>query len=127
LAKILIADHDRDFRELVIFTFRFTGHIMYGASSSDECLEFARQHHPDLVLMELDLPDLSGVETCLKLKDEENTESIPIIFLVDPDMIDSLNDKLATCGADYLLKSLSPDQLTFKVNRFLKHVSKSNG
>jgi DNA-binding response OmpR family regulator len=120
LAKILIADSDRDYRELVIFTLRFAGYEMYDASNVDECLSQARKHKPDLILLQFDLPGMGSVDICLKLKTNPMTASIPVLTLLDPGEHERVKADLDSCGAGYLLKSLSPNQLTRSVESFLR-------
>jgi two-component system, cell cycle response regulator len=120
LAKILIADEDRDYRELVIFILRFAGYEMYGASCGDDCLTLARQHKPDLILLGLDLPDKGSFDTCSKLKADPITASIPVLTLLDPGEVERAKADLDSCGAGYLLTSLSSNQLTRSVESFLR-------
>jgi two-component system phosphate regulon response regulator PhoB len=128
LARILIADHDPDYRGLVIFSLRFAGHVMYGASDGEECLTLAKQHIPDLILLEFDLPGWGGEVTCQKLKAEDRTQFIPVVYLVQPDQAAAKMQQLKSCGNGYLLKSLSPNQLTKQVNKHLqarsRHINK---
>jgi two-component system alkaline phosphatase synthesis response regulator PhoP len=121
LTKILIADHDRDYRELVVFSLRFAGYTMLVASNGDECIEMANQHQPELILIELDLIDINGVELCRKLREDEKTAAIPVIFLVNADNVDQLVNQPGGRSQPCWLKTLSPDQLTRKINEFLQH------
>lgn len=121
MAQILIADHDRDYRELVIFALRFTGHITNGVSSAEECLALAEKLKPDLILLEYELPNAGGVDTCLKLKAEDTTALIPVLFLVTSEVIAQTNEAFGECGVGYILKSISPDKLTRKVNAVIKN------
>lgn len=121
MAKILIADHDRDYRELVIFTLRFVGYVMVGAESGKECIAMAKEHKPDLILMELDLPDMSFVHTYKEIISVKATDSIPVVFLLRPEEVKTFHtDDPQMWGTRLLLKSLTPDQLTRKVNQILR-------
>ncbi len=126
MASILIADHDRDYRELVIFTLRFAGYIMYGASSGEECLALARQYVPDLILMEIDLPDKSFVVTYKELKSNKATGAIPVIFLIRQEEVKTFHAETEAWGKNLLVKSLPPDQLTKKVSQIIKLSHKHN-
>ncbi len=126
MTKILVADHDRDYRELVIFTLRFAGYIMYGASNGEECLAMARQHVPDLILMEIDLPDTSFVVTYKELKSNKATAAVPVIFLIRQDEVKTFQAETEAYGKYLLVKSLTPDQLTKKVSQIIKILQKHN-
>ena len=81
MAKILVADDDREVRELSIFTLRFAGHEVVGASNGEEAIVEAKVHAPDLILMDVRMPKLNGFEACKILKADAVLSSIPVIFL----------------------------------------------
>ncbi|HWK90316.1 MAG TPA: response regulator, partial [Longimicrobium sp.] len=73
-------------------------------------VELAREHRPDLVLLDLHLPDISGEEVLRRLRADERTASIPVIVISADATLDSL-DRLRTAGADaYLTKPLDLDE-----------------
>ena len=120
MGKILIADGNPDFRELIIFALRFAGYIVSGASSGDECVRMARQFRPDLILMDAHFSDKNGYDACKELKMDDNTASILVILMLEPGMDPKTRAGIGECGVDIMIKPIDPDQLTQKVNSFMK-------
>ena len=86
---------------------------LIGASQGSIGLELARQHHPDLILLDLHLPDIMGDEVLRRLKDDEATRDIPVVML-SADATPGQIERLLAIGAKkYLTKPLN-------VNQFLK-------
>ncbi len=81
MGKILVVEDDRDIRELIAFTLRFSGLEVETASSGTEGLEKARAFQPDLILLDVRMPKMTGYEACQALKRLESTKNIPIVFL----------------------------------------------
>ncbi len=78
---ILIVEDEPDIIELVNFRLRKAGHEIISASTGAEAIEMSQYKLPDLVLLDLSLPDIRGEEVCRKLKSDEKTKHIPVIFL----------------------------------------------
>jgi PAS domain S-box-containing protein len=82
-------------------------------------VELAREHTPDLILLDLHLPDISGEEVLRRLRSEERTASIPIV-VITADATRSTTDRLRAAGADaYLTKPLDIDEFLETLERFL--------
>jgi DNA-binding response OmpR family regulator len=124
MAKILVADDDRDVRELSIFTLRFAGHEVLGASSGEEAVNQAKLNTPDLILMDVRMPKMNGYEACKLLKTDQSTSSIPVIFLSARGQESEVQAGLSVGAVDYILKPIAPDELTETVKYHLKKVAK---
>ena len=122
MGTILIADNDREFRELAIFVLRFAGYDSYGAPNGAECYKMAIQTKPDLILMDYDLPDMDGSEACKALKKDVKTASIPVIFLATPAEMLEIQARQADCDVETIIKPMDPDQLTESVIGLMKKV-----
>lgn len=120
MAKILVADDDREIRELIIFALRFAGHDVLGANDGEESCQLAKENHPDLIIMDVRMPKMNGFEACKELKADKDTGSIPIIFLSARGQEGEVQAGLKAGGDDYIVKPISPDRLTEKVQRYLK-------
>ena len=125
MAKILIADDDYEIRELIIFSLRFAGHNVIGASNGEETIERARQARPDLILLDVRMPKMNGYEVCKLLKGEKSTEAIPVIFLSVRGQENEVKAGFEVGADDYFLKPISPDKLIEKVNKALARAGKS--
>ena len=78
MPKILVAEDERDIRDLIGFTLRFAGFEVVLVSDGVEAVERAIQEQPDLVLLDVRMPKLSGYEACRQLKENPVTSTIPI-------------------------------------------------
>ena len=124
MAKILVADDDRDVRELCIFTLRFAGHEVVGTSNGEEAIRQAKLNNPDLILLDIRMPTMNGYEACKVLKSDQNTSSIPVIFLSVRGQESEVQAGFDVGAVDYFIKPISPDQLTEKVKFHLQKVGK---
>lgn len=119
MAKILIAEDERDIRELVAFTLKFAGHTVVQAANGEEAYLLAQQEMPDLVLSDVRMPKMTGYEACAKLKANPATQHIPVIFLSAKGQESEVQTGLAVGADEYLLKPFAPDMLTRKVAEIL--------
>jgi len=124
MAKILIAEDERDIRDLITFTLRFAGHDVVAAANGEEAVEKALKEKPDLVLMDVRMPRMTGYEACKKMKSEESIKHIPIIFLSAKGQDSEVTAGLDAGAVEYILKPFSPDQLTERVRTILKQYGK---
>ncbi len=115
MAKILVADDDRDVRELIIFTLRFAGHEVWGVTNGEEAIQQAKLSPPDLILLDVRMPKMNGYEACRVLKADQVTTSIPVIFLSVRGEEAEVQTGLNAGAVDYILKPIGPDQLAEKV------------
>ena len=123
MTKILIAEDERDIRDLITFTLRFAGYDVVAANNGEEALELASQEMPDLVLMDVRMPRMTGYEACKRMKSEESTEHIPVVFLSAKGQEAEVNAGMEAGAEEYILKPFSPDQLTEQVRLILDRFS----
>ena len=119
MAKILIAEDERDIRDLVAFTLRFAGYEVFTATNGEEAIELAPQVSPDLVLMDVRMPRMTGYEACRALKANPDLKDIPVVFLSAKGQESEIQQGLEAGAEDYLLKPFAPDQLTSRVKTIL--------
>ncbi|MGD0707488.1 MAG: response regulator [Anaerolineaceae bacterium] len=119
MAKILVAEDEKDIRDLVVFALRFAGYDLVSASNGEEAVQMAREEMPDLILLDVRMPRMSGYDACKILKADKMTESIPIIFLTAKGQETEIRAGLAAGAAEYLLKPFALDDLTQKVKELL--------
>ena len=118
--KILVVDDDAEFVELVRFNLKRAGYAVGTALDGIEALKKARSLGPDLILLDLMLPELNGFAVCEILRRDAATSSTPIIILT------ALSGELGRlagldCGAnDYVSKPFNPRQLVSKVEDLLR-------
>jgi DNA-binding response OmpR family regulator len=117
--KLLIADDEAGVRALVRMTLEVDSFDILEARDGREALNMAREHHPDIVFLDVSMPHLSGVEVCRQLKDDEATASIPIVMLTAMAQDADREDGLAAGADDYFTKPFSPVSLLTKVTEIL--------
>jgi CheY-like chemotaxis protein len=124
MAKILIAEDERDIRDLVAFTLRFAGHEVFSASNGEEAVEMAPKVNPDLILMDVRMPRMTGYEACKLMKEDPNLKDIPVVFLSAKGQENEIQQGLDAGAEEYLLKPFAPDQLTTHVKTILAKFGK---
>jgi DNA-binding response OmpR family regulator len=124
MAKILIAEDERDIRDLITFTLGFAGHEVVAAANGEEALNLARQEMPDLILMDVRMPRMTGYEACAAMKADAKMKNIPVIFLSAKGQDAEIQTGLQAGAMDYLLKPFAPDQLTARIQAVLTKLGK---
>ena len=124
MAKILIAEDERDIRDLITFTLGFAGYEVVAAANGEEALNLARQEKPDLVLMDVRMPRMTGYQACVAMKADADLKDIPIIFLSAKGQDSEIQTGLQAGAVEYLLKPFAPDQLTARIQAVLAQYGK---
>ena len=124
MAKILIAEDERDIRDLVAFTLRFAGHEVVAASNGEEAVQMAPKENPDLILMDVRMPRMTGYDACRLLKADSKLKDIPVVFLSAKGQESEIQTGLEAGAEEYLLKPFAPDQLTERVKAILAKFGK---
>ncbi|MEX0780832.1 MAG: response regulator [Balneolales bacterium] len=123
---ILIVDDEHDLLDLIEYNVRQSGFNALRADNGKEGIDLARKHQPDLILLDIMMPEMDGHEVCTVLKDDEKLSSIPVIFLTargdEKTEIKSL-DK----GADnYLTKPISPSKLMSHIKAVMRRINEKD-
>jgi CheY-like chemotaxis protein len=124
MAKILIAEDERDIRDLVAFTLRFAGHEVFAASNGEEAVEMAPKVNPDLILMDVRMPRMTGYEACKAMKADPDLKDIPVVFLSAKGQESERQQGMDAGAEEYLLKPFAPDQLTVAIKTILAKFGK---
>jgi CheY-like chemotaxis protein len=119
MKKILIAEDERDIRDLIAFTLRFAGYEVLTANNGEEAVQMTQKELPDLVLTDVRMPKMTGYEACRLIKADPNTKHIPVVFLSAKGQEAEVQNGMAAGADEYLLKPFAPDQLTRKVAEIL--------
>ncbi|NJN43387.1 MAG: response regulator [Anaerolineae bacterium] len=125
MAKILIAEDERDIRDLITFTLRFAGHDVTAASNGAEAVEQVEKIMPDLIMLDVRMPKMTGYEACEVIKSQETTKHIPVVFLSAKGQDTEVRTGMEVGATDYILKPFAPDKLTERVSEILAKHSKS--
>jgi DNA-binding response OmpR family regulator len=122
MANILVAEDERDIRELINFTLTFAGHRVTQARNGEEAVEMAQEIHPDLIMMDVRMPKLTGYEACRQLKAIDSVKEIPVVFLSAKGQDDEINTGIEAGAIDYILKPFAPEELTKRIAEILNQI-----
>lgn len=118
--KVLIADDNRLVRETVALTLGREDFSILHAETGGRAVELARAHQPDLVLLDIAMPEMNGIEVCRVLKADQRTMGIRIIMLTASWSPDIRMKALEAGADDYFVKPFSPLSLLDKVHEVLR-------
>ena len=121
---ILVAEDERDIRELIVFTLQLSGFEVIEVSNGEEAVQRAAEIKPDLILMDVRMPKMTGYEACKALKAEEITKDIPIVFLSAKGQETEVSAGLELGADEYFLKPFAPDELSTRVDKILARYGK---
>jgi len=121
--KILVVDDEPDAVELVEFNLKANGYDVVTAADGEEALEKARAVIPDLIILDLMLPEVDGTEVCKILRRDQRTQAIPIIMLTAKAAEIDRVLGLELGADDYVTKPFSPRELVLRVKKLLRNLS----
>jgi phosphate regulon transcriptional regulator PhoB len=126
-SRVLIVEDERDIRDLVLFHLEREGFQVSSASSGEDALRQVRHATPDLVLLDLMLPAMGGLEVCRKLRQDPATVALPIVMLTAKgDEVDRVLG-LELGADDYIVKPFSPKELLARVRAVLRRAKPAPG
>ena len=118
--KALIVDDEQAIVDLVRFHLEKEGMTCFEAANGEKALQLAREHRPDLMVLDLMLPGVDGLEICRLLRRDQNTASIAIIMLTaKAEEVDRIVG-LEMGADDYVVKPFSPRELVARVKAVLR-------
>jgi CheY-like chemotaxis protein len=120
MKKILVADDKASSRELVRTVLEKSGYQVYEAADGMEAVEQVRQHHPDLIILDLHMPRLDGFGTIAELRRDERFAATPVMALTASAMMGDRERALAAGFTGYIAKPIRLSTLRSEVERLLK-------
>lgn len=123
--KILVVDDELDLLDLIEYNLRKEGFEVIKAENGETGIEKAKQENPNLILLDIMMPKMSGIEVCEKIRDDSSLKHIPIIFLTarsdERTEIEGLNK-----GADdFITKPISTSKLISRIKAVLRRIDES--
>lgn len=120
MARILVVEDEADLQQVLDYNLRQAKHDVLQALRGQDGMRLAREHHPDLVLLDIMLPDMPGTEVCKLLKADPQTRDIPVVMLTargeEVDRVVGFE-----LGADdYVVKPFSVRELLLRIHAILK-------
>ena len=125
MAKILLAEDDKFIADLVVFKLTSAGHQVVHAHDGEEALRSAETDRPDLVLLDVMMPELSGFEVLQKLKEDPSLESIPIMMVTARSQEHDILTGLSAGAEDYIVKPFSIKELVARIELVLRRTRPS--
>jgi two-component system phosphate regulon response regulator PhoB len=127
MARILVIEDEQDLQNVLAYNLRAAGHEVHAALRGQEGLRLARERHPDVVLLDLMLPDLPGTEVCKALKADAGLRAVPVIMLTakgeEVDRVVGFE-----LGADdYVVKPFSVRELILRIQAVLRRAQPQPG
>ncbi|HLC50112.1 MAG TPA: response regulator [Candidatus Nanoarchaeia archaeon] len=120
MQKIMIVDDEPSIRELIKAIFSSEGFEVIDAASGQECLEKLKTEKPDLILMDMMMPGMSGRETVEKIRQSESTKNLKIMFLTVARFSETGKETLDNLNVlDYVTKPFDNDDLVKKAKKAL--------
>ena len=118
LDKILVVDDELEMRALLKEVLGREGFEVILASNAEEGMALAASENPQVILLDVAMPGVDGVESCRKLKADGETKSIPVIMLTA--FWDRKTEAIEAGADDFIYKPFDPDELTFRIQSILR-------
>lgn len=119
MSRVLIVDDEPHIVKLVSFTLSRAGHDVLEASDGITAIALAREHVPDLILMDVMMPVMTGYETVKRLKADEATAEIPVVMLSAKSQVAEQEAGLECGASEYICKPFTPKDLVERVATIL--------
>jgi two-component system, OmpR family, response regulator RpaA len=119
---VLVVDDEQDVAETITRTLKRAGHDVIMASRGADALEIARQRHPHIVVLDIMMPGMNGIEVCRHMRANPDLAGIPILFLTARGEISDKIEGFEAGADDYLTKHFDLRELTVRVRALLRRV-----
>ncbi len=124
--KILIVEDEKDIVKMLDYNLKKEGFRVLSVNDGEDALDLASREHPDLIILDLMLPGIDGLEVCKSLKKEAKTASIPIIMLTAKSQESDKVIGLELGADDYVTKPFSPRELIARIKAVLRRVKEKD-
>ncbi len=124
--KILIVDDETDIVEFLSYSLKKEGYIIYTATHGKQAIQLANKHRPHLVLLDVMMPEMDGIETCEKLREQHHNEGMLIVFLTARSEDYSQIAGFQAGADDYISKPVRPKVLISRLKALLKRYGMRN-
>jgi DNA-binding response OmpR family regulator len=119
MVTVLLAEDDADIRDLVTVTLRGAGYEVRAFGDGLSALVSARDHRPDLAVLDIMMPGMSGLDACRELRADPATSEVPIILLTARAQEPDIETGFTVGADDYIVKPFSPRELASRVHAVL--------
>ncbi|MFJ6000440.1 response regulator transcription factor [Streptomyces sp. NPDC092370] len=119
MARVLVADDDTDIRELVAFKLTSDGHEVTAVEDGLRALQAIQEGKVDLALLDIRMPEMSGLDVCRTLRAAPETAALPILLITARSQEGDVEVGFAAGADDYIIKPFSPRELSRRVEAVL--------
>jgi DNA-binding response OmpR family regulator len=119
MAKILVAEDDPDIRELIAFGLIYAGLEVITAADGEQAVQKAVQERPDLVMLDVRMPKMTGYEACAAIKETAALKDVPVIILSAKGQDSEIEAGLDAGAYEYILKPFELQELVTKVQTII--------
>ena len=124
MPTVLVADDDADVRDVVVFKLEQAGYDVIVAEDGAAALASAREARPDLAVLDVMMPRMTGLDVCRELRADARTASIAVILLTARAQENDIENGFSWGADDYLTKPFSPRELASRVRAVLARVAR---
>jgi putative two-component system response regulator len=117
---IMVVDDDADSLSIVARYLRREGLMVVAASSGTECLDIVKQHQPDVIVLDLMMPEMDGFATCRALRADPVSADIPVIMLTARDDVDARAEGMELGISDFIAKPVARHELAERIHAQLE-------
>jgi two-component system response regulator MtrA len=119
MGRILVADDDVDVRTLIVLKLESSGHEVVGVEDGAAAVEACRELRPDLVVLDMMMPGMSGLDACAAIRADPDLAGTPVVLLTARAQAADVDAGLAAGVDEYLTKPFSPRELAGRVEALL--------
>lgn len=118
--SILVVDDEQDLLDLIEYNLKKEGYAVLKADNGRDGIDLAKKNHPDLILLDIMMPEMDGLEVCDELQKDESLKNTPIVFLTARSDEKTEVRGLDMGADDYLTKPISTTKLVSRINAVLR-------
>ncbi len=119
MGRIVVADDDADIRDLIVMKLESSGHEVFAVADGAAAVAAATADPPDLVVLDVMMPGMNGLEACRAIRAEASLASVPVILLTARAQSTDIEEGVSAGATDYVVKPFSPRELAARVATLL--------
>jgi DNA-binding response OmpR family regulator len=119
MSKILVVDDDQGTTKLLENILSREGYDVIAVNDSGDTLPMALTHEPNLILLDLMMPNVDGLEICKKLRGQSQFAQTPIIFFTSVSDVDTKVAAFGSGASDYIVKPIHPQELKLRIKALI--------
>lgn len=116
--KLLLVDDNEQFVESLVVVLQFHGYEFKTASNGVDAIKMVKEFKPDMVILDLMMPRMNGLEVCSYIKSHPSLKDTYIMVLSAKDSIEDRNEALHSGADDYCVKPFSPDEILERITKY---------